>query len=69
MISQIMRRIEAADVESPISVFVIDGELKAVFGTSVLTKQWIEKGKHRHIGTFNRDMHSETILRKLRDAL
>jgi len=69
MIPQIMRRIEAADVESPISVFVIDGELKAVFGNSVVTKYWIKEGKFKHIGTFNRTMHSETILRKLRDAL
>lgn len=65
----IIKRIEVADIESPLSVFVIDGKLHAVPHRTVVTQWWINTKKYPHVGIFNKDMSEYTVRKLLRSAI
>jgi hypothetical protein len=52
----IAERISVADPISPISVFIIDNEVKSFATRTVYTKMLIDSGKHEFIGTFHKNL-------------
>jgi hypothetical protein len=56
-LKHIMARIEFATKESPIAVFTSEfkGNLNAVFGSTIYTKQLIASGDKTYIGTFDKN--------------
>lgn len=61
IINSIMRRIAEADKESPIAVFSVDGELKAVFLNTVQTRFWFKTRAYRSVGIFTKHDNLEDV--------
>jgi hypothetical protein len=54
IVNNIIKRIAEADPCSPIAVFVVDRELKAVFANTSTTAYWLRSNKHPCIGIFSK---------------
>ena len=66
-LKHIMARIEFATKESPIAVFTSEfkGNLNAVFGATIHTKQLIASGDKTYIGTFDKFSETDAVVKKL----
>ena len=64
-INKIMRRIDEADKCSPIAVFEIDKDLKAVFLNTTETRLWLRTKKHRCVGIFTKNDNREDVFNLL----
>ena len=66
-LKHIMERIEFATKESPIAVFTSEfkGNLNAVFGATIHTKQLIASGDKTYIGTFDKFSETDAVVKKL----
>jgi len=66
-LKHIMERIEFAQKDSPIAVFTSEfkGNLNAVFGATIHTKQLIASGDKTYIGTFDKFSDTDAVVKKL----
>jgi len=63
----IMARIEFATKESPIAVFTSEfkGNLNAVFGATIHTKQLIASGDKTYVGSYDKFSDMDAVVKKL----